>query len=50
MPTFKIDLPNNTYTLKDNDLQINAMKLLADGFVQLQENEDINIDFTFNAP
>jgi hypothetical protein len=48
--TFNIDLPNNTYTLKNNDLQINAMKLLANGFVQLQENEDINIDFTFNAP
>ncbi len=48
--TFNIDLPNNTYTLKNNDLQINAMKLLADGFVQLQENEDINIDFTFNTP
>lgn len=48
--TFNINLPNNTYTLKDNDLQINAMKLLVDGFVQLQENEDINIDFNFNAP
>jgi len=48
--TFKIDLPNNTYTLKDNSLQINAMKLLADGFVQLQENENINIDLTFDAP
>jgi len=48
--TFNIDLPNNTYTLKDNSLQINAMKLLADGFVQLQENENINIDFTFDAP
>ena len=48
--TFNIDLPNNTYTLKDNSLQINAMKLLADGFVQLQENDNINIDFTFDAP
>lgn len=48
--TFNIDLPNNTYTLKDNDLKINAMQLLADGAIQLKENEDINIDFTFNAP
>jgi len=48
--TFNVDLSNNTYTLKENDLQINAMKLLADGFVQLKENEDIKIDFTFDAP
>lgn len=48
--TFNIDFPNNTYTLKDNSLQINAMKLLADGFVQLQNDESINIDFTFDAP
>lgn len=48
--TFNIDLPNNKYTLADNDLQINAMKLLVDGFVQLNEGDDINIDFTFDAP
>ncbi len=48
--TFNVDFPNNTYTLKDNSLQINAMKLLADGFVQIQDNDNINIDFTFDAP
>ena len=47
---FKIDLPNSTYTLADNELQINAMKLLADGFVQMPAGDDIMVDFTFEAP
>ena len=47
--TFNIDLNQNKYTLKKNDLQVNEMKLLVDGFLQM-ENEDINMDFTFDAP
>ncbi|HFC00179.1 MAG TPA: AsmA family protein, partial [Phaeodactylibacter sp.] len=48
--TFNIDMINSKYTLADNDLKINAMNLLADGWVQLENNDDIKIDFTFNAP
>ena len=48
--TFNIDLPTSTYTLADNDLRINSLKLLVDGFVQMKENDDIKIDFTFDAP
>jgi hypothetical protein len=47
---FNINLNKNTYTLKNNSLQINAMKLLADGYLQLQENENIEINLTFDAP
>jgi len=48
--TFNIDLPTSTYTLAENDLRINSLKLLIDGFVQMKDNEDIKIDFTFDAP
>lgn len=48
--TFNIDLPSSTYTLAENDLRINSLKLLVDGFVQMKENDDIKIDFTFDAP
>lgn len=48
--TFNVDLPNNTYTLADNDLKINAMKLSTEGYVQIRENDDIKVDFKFDAP
>lgn len=47
--TFNIDNDNSKYTLKDNQLTINALQLNADGYVQLKE-EDILMDLKFNAP
>ncbi len=47
---FKIDLPNSTYTIADNELQVNAMKLLADGSVQMPAGDAAMIDLTFRAP
>ena len=46
---FNIDQPNSKYTLKDNELTINALKLNADGYVQLA-GDDINMDLAFNTP
>jgi hypothetical protein len=46
---FNIDQPNSKYTLKDNVLQLNALKLNAEGFVQLEE-ENINMDLAFSTP
>lgn len=46
---FNIDQKNAKYTLKDNDLQINALKLVANGFVQLV-GEDIAMDLEVNTP
>ncbi len=46
---FNIDQKNSKYTLKDNLLNVNALQLNADGFVQLQE-EDINMDLAFSSP
>ena len=47
--TFNIDQKNSKYTLKDNKLVINALQLIADGFIQMQ-GDDINIDFKVDAP
>ena len=44
-----IDQKNSKYTLKDNNLLVNALKINADGFVQLKE-EDILMDIDFNTP
>ncbi|MEQ8703228.1 MAG: AsmA-like C-terminal region-containing protein [Phaeodactylibacter sp.] len=46
---FNIDSPNSKYTLKDNQLTINALQLNADGFVQL-DGDDINMELAFNSP
>ncbi|HHH49975.1 MAG TPA: hypothetical protein ENK52_03240 [Saprospiraceae bacterium] len=47
--TFHVDLPNMKFTLKDNDLTINAMRVLAEGFVQLKD-DDIIMDLKYRAP
>lgn len=46
---FNVNLPENKYTLKDNELVLNALKLMADGFVQLTE-QDIVMDMRLRAP
>ncbi len=46
---FNINLPENKYTLKENELVLNALKLMADGFVQLNE-QDIVMDMKLKAP
>ncbi len=44
-----IDQRNSKYTLKDNELTLNALVLQADGYVQLAD-EDIKMDLDFAAP
>jgi hypothetical protein len=46
---FNIDQPNSKYTLKDNNLLINALSLKGDGYVQL-DGDDIRMDLAFNTP
>lgn len=43
------DLPNNTYTLKDNELAINALKLYANGSISLPDENTTNVDLKFSA-
>ncbi|MFT4666249.1 MAG: hypothetical protein ACI9RM_000905 [Ulvibacter sp.] len=47
--TFKADLPNNTYTLKENEIKLNALVLKTDGSIQL-DGDATNLDLTFEAP
>ncbi len=47
---FNIDLPNSKYTLKENDLTINDLKLKMDGWVALPNENDVDMDLTFSAP
>ncbi len=44
-----MDLDKMKFTLKDNDLKINALKLLAEGWVKLGD-ENIDMDLKFKAP
>jgi len=46
---FNIDQSTNTYTLKDNLLNINALQLKGDGAVRMQ-GSDIIMDLLINAP
>ena len=45
--TMGMDFLQNTFTFKDNLITINALPLTAEGFLTLQENEDIDMDFSF---
>jgi hypothetical protein len=45
-----IDQPNSKYTLKDNDLLVNKLKLKGDGYMQLLEGDDIAMDLVFSTP
>jgi uncharacterized protein involved in outer membrane biogenesis len=46
---FNIDMPNAKYTLKENDLTVNDLKLKTDGWVAMPK-DDIDMDLTFDAP
>ncbi len=47
--TLNADMNNMKFTLKENELLLNALKLNFDGFVQMQ-GDDINMDLTYSAP
>lgn len=46
---FNIDQDNSKYTFKENELSVNALKLHADGYVQLKE-DDIAMDLAIGSP
>jgi hypothetical protein len=47
---FHVDQNQSKYTLKDNNLVLNALHLTADGWVQLPNEEDVLMDIKFNTP
>lgn len=46
----KIDNNTNTYTFKTDDVQLNALNLSVDGFVQMINGGKINMDIKFGSP
>ncbi len=48
--TLNANLDQMKFTLKENELMVNALKLNADGFVSLLNNGDIDLDLKFDAP
>lgn len=49
--TLGADMKNMKFAFKDNDLKVNDLQLLLDGWVQMPENsEDIRMDLTFGTP
>lgn len=48
--TVAIDNETQTYTLKDNSLQLNQLHLMADGSVRLPDEERVVLDLSLEAP
>ena len=49
--TLNADMKAMKFTLKDNDLKVNDLQLLLDGWVQMPAgSEDIKMDLTFSTP
>ena len=44
------DLANSVYTLKENEIILNALELRFDGKVALPDSETVSVDMTFDAP
>jgi hypothetical protein len=47
--TLNADIPNSKFTIKDNSITINALKLSTEGFVQMV-GDKINVDIKYNTP
>lgn len=46
----KIDNKTNTYTFKTEDIQLNALKLSAEGFIQMINAQTFKMDVKFKSP
>lgn len=48
--TLNADIPNSKYTIKDNKINLNALQLNAEGFVQLEGEDKVIIDLKYDSP
>lgn len=48
--TLNADMKKMRFALKENELMLNALKLKADGFVEIANNSDVRMDLKFSAP
>ncbi len=44
------NMPQMKFTIRDNDLKVNAFSLSMSGWVQTPENGDVNMELTFGTP
>jgi len=45
----KIDTKTNTYSFKTDDIELNALQLATEGFVQMVNAETLSLDFKFSS-
>lgn len=48
--TLGADMKNMRFTLKDNEMKVNALQLMLNGWVQMPNDDDILMDLTFGTP
>ncbi len=48
--TLNADMPNMKFTFKENDLQVNALKVMVDGWFQMPNETDYQMDLKFGTP
>ena len=49
--TLNADMKSMKFTIKDNNLKVNDLQLMLDGWIQMPANsEDIGMDLTFSTP
>lgn len=47
--TINADIPNSKFTIKENSIILNALKLNTEGYIQMAEDR-INVDIKYDAP
>jgi hypothetical protein len=48
--TLNADMPNMKFTFKENDLQVNALSVMVDGWFQMPNETDYQMDLKFGTP
>jgi len=48
--TLNADMPNMKFTFKENDLQVNALQVMVDGWFQMPNETDYQMDLKFGTP
>lgn len=48
--TVNANMESMKFTIKENDLTVNDLKLIANGFVEFPNDKDIDMDLKFEAP
>jgi len=48
--TLNADMPNMKFTFKENDLQVNALDVMVDGWFQMPNETDYRMDLKFGTP